>query len=95
MIGVLFPGGKSGCAMKVRVLEVSSAMNSPITLQVTIDNDEELKELWHRLNVSFVAVKSASMDDVDYPVNIMDDAFGSLWDVLDGICVSKNLKLRP
>jgi hypothetical protein len=38
--------------MKAKIIEEETKREFPITFQITVENKNELRELWHRLNIS-------------------------------------------
>lgn len=61
----------------------------PIEIVVTIESEEELCDLWHRINTNSEAINPESGHELKHKAN---DDETDLWDVLDEL-VSK-LKLR-
>lgn len=76
--------------MKVQVKEKEKKFK-PIVLEVTIESEEELCDLWHRMNAvvgSFVSY--LFKDSLKY--GLIDDTESVLYDILDDFAKKLNLK---
>ncbi len=70
--------------MKVKVNE--STEFKPIKLEITIETEEELCSLWHRVQIHSTAVPVKCLLKHD----VMQDY--ELWDKLDDLVIKHNLK---
>lgn len=61
----------------------------PIGLNIVIESEEELCNLWHRFNISPDNVNNGS-DVIQYPANDSTDT--ELFDLLDALVNSRKLK---
>lgn len=79
--------------MKAKIIEKEKEKKfEPITIELTIENERELCELWHRLNISesaFSKEKYRSKDRLKYTVS---SCTVRLYDVVDAIVIDNNLK---
>ncbi len=75
--------------MIVKVKEVVKKFE-PIELNITIETEEELCDLWHRLNISDPVVLGGITDKLKY--NLIEDRDYKLWSKIDELVESNNLK---
>jgi hypothetical protein len=62
----------------------------PITLEITIESEDELVDLWHRLNLSIKHVNDNSDTSFLPPVKYRESFM--LFDFVDNICDDMDLK---
>jgi len=77
--------------MKAEVINKKLSFE-PIEIKLVIENEDELKALWHRLNVSLDNVIKHSGESVSYPKQKYGFADEILWNILDNICIQRGLK---
>lgn len=68
----------------------------PITIQLIIESQDELVDLWHRMNIGFGHIENTSKQDCHYPPfpseNYILGHSHNLWSILDNLCKKLNLK---
>lgn len=67
-----------------------TATQYPIELKLTIESDEELCDLWHRANISDLAVMKYSPDSLKHKASFDK----TLYDSLNELVVKHNLHLN-
>ena len=69
--------------MKVKQINNEEPIEfKPIQIELTIESEDELLELWHRLNIGFHSVKDSS-SDYRKPFPMGEYYTNSLWTFLD------------
>jgi hypothetical protein len=69
----------------------------PFSLVLDIENEDELRDLWHRLNICGLKIYNteeykAGSCSVDFP---KDRSQSRMWDIIDGVVSKLNLKKAP
>lgn len=67
--------------------KVNSNSFEPLTLEITIESEDELRELWHRFNIERSVFTSTNY--VDPP---MCGHYTPVWKQIDSVCASRGLK---
>lgn len=67
--------------MKANVDRQSRKFN-PIHINLVIESEDELCELWHRLNISVEKLKKTASGDVPFPT-VTGNKNSALWDIID------------
>jgi hypothetical protein len=78
--------------MKAEVKE--QEVFKPITLTITIESEEELCNLWHRMNAQIDLFNGDAKRyyNSDYLKHKVSRDLQNLWDELDGLIIYRNLK---
>jgi hypothetical protein len=71
--------------MKVTTKETPKKFE-PVEIQLTIENVEELRELWHRLNVAYGYIEQHSNKCVEHPNWQMRTHSHKFWRILNELC---------
>ena len=79
--------------MKVEKIGEAPAKFEPIELKITIETQDELCELWHRMNISIRRVMKNSNDDL-MRFNDSEEYCGELWDMLDSEAIRRGLHTK-
>ena len=79
--------------MKVEVKEKTKTFE-PIEIKLTIESEEELCDLWHRVNLGANILKKYHEDYQDLKYKTMYDSHrgDSLFGTLDDLVLSRDLK---
>lgn len=82
--------------MKVKIETICEPKFSPFTVSFTIDNIDDARELWHRLNIASVEIKNI-IDGIKYQggcliPNFEKSDLTELWDSLDDYMDAHGLK---
>ena len=68
--------------MKIKVQKTKKEFR-PLTLEITVETEGELRALWHRMNCTFSSIISES-DSPKYPCSANDDMhLGDIWKAID------------
>ncbi len=82
--------------MQTRVINEENPKFQPITIQLTIENVEELKDLWHRMNIPMdtaIASSSSSGSIVGRPkYTIAEESSYKIWRLLDDLAIKHKIK---
>ena len=77
--------------MKVKV-NTQKETFQPIELVITIENEQDLINLWHRFQLNHNGVNNGTVDRFNGKM-CTDDHF-DIFDKLDGLAIERNLKNR-
>jgi hypothetical protein len=64
----------------------------PFTFEVTIENVNELRELWHRVDLSKCTIKEQTFSDAEWKGEEEEGDCYSIWKHLDDIMLERNIK---
>ncbi len=80
--------------MQTRVINEENPKFQPITIQLTIENVDELKDLWHRMNIAYESVMSNSAPaTVGKPAySIAEQSSCKIWQLLDDLTYQNQLR---
>ena len=72
---------------------VNKKCQQPITLEITLESEEELCDLWHRMNIGKANVTNEylSKGQLKYSIDGHNDNY-TLWDLLDKEVERRDLK---
>lgn len=72
---------------------VEKKVFKPIRLILTIESEEELKELWHRFNIPTKTIKKAIEQEArDFPVSFPEmDSTYRVWEKIHNLCTEHGL----
>lgn len=75
-------------------IENGTPVFSPITISITLDTEEEVKELWHRLNHNGMIIKDlySEVDKKRYTWNPYKSDSYNFWSTIDKIALQFGIK---
>lgn len=62
---------------------------TPVTITITFESEQEICDMWHRMNVSSCQIRDTSDSRLKYECK--EDEKDLLWALLAEIAISKNL----
>ena len=78
--------------MKTKVIEKEKEVKfEPITIHLTIENEQELCALWHRLNMSVSSIEEVGYASIDTLKYTFDGDSSILWNIINEQIVKKGL----
>lgn len=78
--------------MKIKTVETKHKF-VPVTIELTIESEEELKFFWHLFNCSLGKVRKAMSDFVDdFDTNVGNTAGSQMFRVVDDIVKNRNMR---
>ena len=67
---------------------------APVTIKITLESAEELRQVWHRFNLSLPNLKKGYYKPGDFECDFADNPqdISEVWEVLDNVLGSREIR---